>query len=27
LAQALAESKLGGSAGIGDLGSLGLPGM
>ena len=26
-AQALAESKLGGSAGLGDLGSLGLPGM
>jgi DNA-binding YbaB/EbfC family protein len=26
-AQALAESKLGGAAGLGDLGSLGLPGM
>jgi DNA-binding YbaB/EbfC family protein len=26
-AQALAESKLGGVAGIGDLGGLGLPGM
>jgi DNA-binding YbaB/EbfC family protein len=26
-AQSLAESKLGGMAGLGDLGSLGLPGM
>lgn len=26
-AQALAESKLGGAAGLGDLGGLGLPGM
>jgi nucleoid-associated protein EbfC len=26
-AQSLAESKLGGAAGLGDLGSLGLPGM
>lgn len=26
-AQALAESKLGGMSGLGDLGSLGLPGM
>ena len=26
-AQALAESKLGGAAGLGDLGSLGLPGL
>jgi hypothetical protein len=26
-AQALAQSKLGGMAGLGDLGSLGLPGM
>jgi nucleoid-associated protein EbfC len=26
-AQALAESKLGGATGLGDLGSLGLPGM
>jgi nucleoid-associated protein EbfC len=26
-AQALAESKLGGAAGLGDLGNLGLPGM
>jgi nucleoid-associated protein EbfC len=26
-AQSLAESKLGGATGLGDLGSLGLPGM